>query len=766
MKFTALPLVCCGVIMMAACTEKPSAPQAPPPPELPYRNLARVDSLAIDVSPEENRAVSFTNKRSAYYYTQSHRNDHEEHAAFRGLNVAQKRVFSDLVILPRDTPLDPVQAQVRVYPDRMERNYPGGVQESLRLVEHEDIVEVKVTGAPGATVTPAGEGVRLLEEQDDLRVYSTMELPDKVIVVGSKAHRHFILLADNVVEARARFVQAVEESSNRAAGRVRRMARLLNENGFVETGDKNLTQALRWLAITMDQLVTRQRGDGIYAGLPWFNEYWGRDSFIALPGALLVTGEFETARAVLTSFAEFMDMDPSSQFYGRVPNRVRTADLDYHTTDGTPRFVNALHDYVRYSGDTSIVQELYPKVRASIEGALANWTDGSGYLTHAENETWMDARRASDLKAYSPRDTRANDIQALWHGQLLAGVYFARVTGDTGSAARWQEAADRLAERFEQDFTSPGYPYLADRLDAEDVADFSLRPNQFYAFDMLTDEMAVARATRAAWENLVYPWGVASLAASDPFFHPYHLAWRHYHKDEAYHNGTVWLWNNGIAMQRMIEMGQVGPAWALFQNMNRQVLERGVVGGLAENADAYPHPGEALPRLTGTYLQAWSNSEQLRAWYQHFLGVQPDLVAGTVTLAPRLPRDFDSVDYTVRVGDGKLRGVYGVQADAWSWELSGLDSAVSIDLPGFEPLVLDMANGERIDAEVVGEALNWFHWDADGALRAQGTTAANPELQARQAGLDMLFEGVDFARPGDAREHPAMRKTYDGNRNL
>ena len=65
----------------------------------------------------------------------------------------------------------------------------------------------------------------------------------------------------------------------------------------MQADDAELEKALRWLVITMDQLVTRQRGDGIYAGLPWFNEYWGRDSFIALPGALLVTGLEEVGGA-------------------------------------------------------------------------------------------------------------------------------------------------------------------------------------------------------------------------------------------------------------------------------------------------------------------------------------------------------------------------------------------------------------------------------------------------------------------------------------
>ena len=118
--------------------------------------------------------------------------------------------------------------------------------------------------------------------------------------------------------------------------------------------------------------------------------------------------------------------------------------------------------YVRYTGDRSIVAELYPNVQASIEGALANFTDASGYLVHADNETWMDARREPDKVAYSPRSTRANDIQALWYEQLRAGADFAAALGDRESAARWSAAADRLRSRFAQDFMDPATGRMAD----------------------------------------------------------------------------------------------------------------------------------------------------------------------------------------------------------------------------------------------------------------------------------------------------------------
>lgn len=131
--------------------------------------------------------------------------------------------------------------------------------------------------------------------------------------------------------------------------------------------------------------------------------------------------------------------------------------------------------------------------------------------------------------------------------------------------------------------------------------------------------------TRRCWEELVYPWGVASLTQWDNQFHPQHENWHYYHKDDAYHNGTVWLWNNGIAMQRMIEYGQVEMAWELFQNMNRQALKEGAIGSLSENADAHPRTGQNWVNRSGTP----AGMEQCRA---------PE---GMVSVFPGNPSGYD-----------------------------------------------------------------------------------------------------------------------------
>jgi glycogen debranching enzyme len=748
-------------LLLAACHSMPEQSASSP-----TTGAVTLDSLAIPVGAEENRAVSFTNKRSAFYYTQTHRNDHPEHAYFRGFNIAGRRIFSDYRLTVAGEALDPQTATVIVRPDALIRTYPQGITETLRLFDGQDVVEVAVDGAKrDVTLQLSGDTVTHVQSRPDIDEYTATQEGDPGtvdhIVVGRSGNGMLIAVGSSSEAARTLYDRALVEAPAWEDARRARLTAVVGDDHYFWSEDSRLTEAMRWLQLTMDSLVTRQRGDGIYAGLPWFNEYWGRDSFVSLPGATLVTGHFEEARAILTSFAEFQDRDRASRFYGRLPNIVKPGSIDYHTTDGTPRWVIALRDYVRYTGDRTLVAELYPIVQASIEGALANFTDASGYLVHADNETWMDARREPDKVSYSPRSTRANDIQALWYEQLRAGAEFATELGDRESATRWSAAADRLRSRFAHDFLDPATGRMADHLDARDVPNMQLRPNALFSLQLLDQPDDVARAARQAWEALVYPWGVATLDQGDPGFHPYHVAPGHYHKDAAYHNGAVWPWLNGIAIQRMIELGQVDLAWRLFTNTNEIALTRGVVGGLPENLDAYPHPGESAPRLTGTYLQGWSNAEQLRVWYQDFLGIQPDLEQGVIRLAPRLPNAVGDVEFNSRIGAGVLHAWYerSDRGRRYTWRLQGQAVRLDLDIVPFEPHSFTVAAGDTLNVEESSGGLVARHVGVDGGERERVTLAPSPVRREQQARLDAILAGTEFAKPGVAAAHPAMRQS-------
>jgi hypothetical protein len=258
----------------------------------------------------------------------------------------------------------------------------------------------------------------------------------------------------------------------------------------------------------------------------------------------------------------------------------------------------------------------------------------------------------------------------------------------------------------------------------------------------------------------VYPWGVATLDQADPGFHPYHLAPERYHKDAAYHNGTVWPWLNGVAMQRMLERGQVELAWQLFANTNAIAATRGVVGGLPENLDAYPHPGDAAPRLTGTYLQAWSNAEQLRLWYQGFLGVQPELDRGVMRLAPRLPREVGAVKFVVRVGRGTLHSHYDSMEQGWqySWRSEGQPLTLEVDILPFEVRRFVIDAGESLVVTQRGDRLEARRVATGGVIGDVTEIPRSAQRAAKQAQLDAILRGTRFARPGVAEIHPVMRQ--------
>ena len=139
----------------------------------------------------------------------------------------------------------------------------------------------------------------------------------------------------------------------------------------------------------------------------------------------------------------------------------------------------------------------------------------------------------------------------------------------------------------------------------------------------------------------------------------------------------------------MIEYGQIDTAWELFKNMNRQALHEGAVGSLSENADAHPRDGQTWVNRSGTFLQAWSNAEHLRVWYQHFLGIRPDLLNGIIIVEPRIPSEITEIETSVKIGDGTLH--YRYSDGKVNVSLEGVDATVRIydpvrhtDSPVFE----------------------------------------------------------------------------------
>lgn len=457
-------------------------------------------------------------------------------------------------------------------------------------------------------------------------------------------------LADGAADAVARAQTALRDEGTRTAARRSRLQALVDRPGLA-SGDTRLARAAAWCRLGMDQLVMRQRGLGIYAGYPWFTTYWGRDTFIALPGACLVTGDFETARTILATFAVHQDRDPQSPRQGRLPNFVTVKEVQYATADGTWWWVRALAQYEAASGDAAFADSLYPVVKLALDGALAHKVDALGFVRHGDGETWMDA--GGEAKPFSPRGDRAIEVQALFAQALRYGATLARRQREREDGLRWQAALERLTPAFEQHYFDPGTHAPHDHLNADGTADSQVRPNAllawFVAPELFTPERALATVQQAR-DRLAYPWGVGSLAAGDPQFKAWHLALDRWYYDAAYHNGDVWLWLSGPLVRALVQHGEIDAAWRQTSFLVGEILERGVAGSLREIRDAADTPGK--DEFGGACAQAWSLSELQRTLYEDYLGVQPDIPSGRLTVAPLLPAAVPSLSAVVPVGRG------------------------------------------------------------------------------------------------------------------
>ena len=413
--------------------------------------------------------------------------------------------------------------------------------------------------------------------------------------------------------------------------------------------DTNMVRALHWTRQQLRSLLA-ESDSLLYAGIPWFNEGWGRDTFISLPG-LLVTGHTDVARKLLTRFAGWIDRDPNSPTYGRIPNRVRPGEeIVYNTADGTPWWILGCYQYGLHARDYEFWRPLLGDsgaITIALDGALAK-CDTSGFLTHGEADTWMDAVGVDG--PWSPRGNRAVEVQALHHASLDAALRMAAVLPQSVSKAtaeRWQEAKRKLERSFLAAYLTPEHDLLFDHLNADGSPDSLFRPNQLYAATVpltpLLPPPVQTRMVERVTKELVEPYGVLSLSPRSPLFHPFHQD-EHYPKDAAYHNGTVWVFLSGPAKTALVKEGRADLALELAEYEANLALTRGCVGSLPELLDAMPRKGDKEPALSGTVSQAWSLAEFLRTLYQDILGIRPVAVKGKIEpfwlFDPRIPEEW------------------------------------------------------------------------------------------------------------------------------
>ena len=383
------------------------------------------------------------------------------------------------------------------------------------------------------------------------------------------------------------------------------------------------------------RMLVERHPTGLYvtAGLPWFAVPFGRDGLITALQMLPMNPE--VARGVLRYLATHQgqridrerEEEPGKILHevrsGEVVERGLWPDILYGTIDATPLFLCALSEAFDWTGDSAILEELWP----AAEAALA-WCekfgdrDGDGYIEYpggrARNQGWKDS------------DDSLNHVDgsAAPHPIALCEVQGYLYRGLLGMARKRPDLKTRAAQlrrRFDSDFWVAREGYVAYALDGlkRPVEEITSNPGHCLWAGILPQRRAAAVAARMLSRELFSGWGVRTLATREVAYDPC-----------SYHNGSVWPHDSA--------MGAAGLRRSGFPNEAEQVARAVLQAGMAFPKRRLPELWCGNDRETDSPPESYRNSCSPQAWaagsafqlITALLGLEADAGRGRLRIAP------------------------------------------------------------------------------------------------------------------------------------
>lgn len=354
------------------------------------------------------------------------------------------------------------------------------------------------------------------------------------------------------------------------------------------------------------QFISRRGGETrVIAGYPWFG-WWGRDTFIALPGLTLTQGDSTTFLEVMKT----MSKDVNGALFPNVGSGVTT---NMNTLDAPLWYFWAWQQYEQYTGDRETITKNYLTVLKGIIEGLIQGTEfnikvqDNGLLYGGQKGialTWMDAVTSDG--PVTPRMGCPVEINSLWYNALC---YYHELTGDK----EIESLAQKVKQSFLDEFWLEDKGYLADVIN-NGTKDWSIRPNMVFAtslpFSPLKDTQK-AEVLEVIKLNLLTTRGLRTLAPNDPSYKGYYQG-NQYQRDNAYHQGTVWPWLLGHFVEGYLK---------IHRKAGKNMIEKLIKGfddtmaqyGVGTIAEIYD--GDPPHRPKGAISQAWSVGELLRIMY-------------------------------------------------------------------------------------------------------------------------------------------------------
>ncbi len=366
------------------------------------------------------------------------------------------------------------------------------------------------------------------------------------------------------------------------------------------------------------------RFDSIAAEYPWAPPS-PRHALIAFAGILLVPGKFDAARGFLLSLIPQISdgLLPSNL------SEIGGAPV-YHGADVSLWFVNAVWQYLQYSGDEDAVRHhlldaVMQIIAAYRKGAkLGIRPDAEGLLSTREPgvpTTWMDAQ-VNDW-VVTPRCGKPVELNALWYNAVRIAADLTRRFALPEKSQELSELAESIRTAFNGRFWNERAHCCYDVIDDHGY-DPAVRPNQLLAISLPFAVLSIERFEPVLERlrcELLTPLGVRTLSPLDSAYQA-HYHGNVVHRDRAYHNGSAFPWLLGMYVTAYLKVhGRGVGARAEAKSLLAGCLDYLAGDGLGNLCELFD--GEKPQRPGGAIASACAVGELLRAYAQDVLDLQP-----------------------------------------------------------------------------------------------------------------------------------------------
>lgn len=399
----------------------------------------------------------------------------------------------------------------------------------------------------------------------------------------------------------------------------------------IETPEPDFNRGYAWAMRSMSTFLaeTPGLGEGLMAGYasslrgwggghrvsgrPGYAWYFGRDSELAA-FAYLAAGDFESVRSTIKLLSDFQSEN------GQVFHELTTSgSVHYDASDATPLLPVLIYEYWKASGDEDFVRGLMPNVRKAMDFCFATDTDGD-HLIEIEHvgHGWLEGGDYFTLRTEFY-------LSGIWLKALGLSAELEDAFGDEAVAARYREEMLLVKPAVEAFWNEKGGYY-----------NYGLNPDHTYSTSQLalasvpvwlgvTDSVrAYESVCKYAGDGFSTDWGVRQ--TSDP---------RPQENIGAYDESNIWPLFTGSVSLAEYCTGRYSQA---FDHLMASLLcYRSATHGRVPEVIR----GNRFVSGGITRDQCWSETAVVGPAIAGMLGWKSDAPKSEVTLAPRIPFDWN-----------------------------------------------------------------------------------------------------------------------------